>query len=65
MITLPDEIVRGIYSQQENYDRHLKKTSHHPLGRFDPWVLAEQLVSIWKFDLKKYKILLRFLNEIV
>ncbi|XP_076108762.1 protein moonraker-like isoform X2 [Mytilus galloprovincialis] len=45
-ISLSDEVMRGIYSSQEAFDRHLKKTSHHPLGRFDPWVLAEEVSNL-------------------
>lgn len=45
-ISLADDVVRSIHDSRETYDRYLKKTSHHPLGRFDPWVLAEEVSNL-------------------
>ncbi|XP_050410763.2 protein moonraker [Patella vulgata] len=44
-ITIPQTIVTKIEDNRDRFQNHLKKISHHPLGRFDPWKLVEEITE--------------------
>lgn len=44
-LDIPRNLVENIHSNLEKYERHLKKTSHQTLGKFDPWKLVEEIAD--------------------
>ncbi|KAL5017134.1 hypothetical protein ScPMuIL_006723 [Solemya velum] len=42
-LTLSEDMVTAIHEQKEKFERHLKKSSHHIQGKFNPWKLVEEI----------------------
>ncbi|XP_056414393.1 protein moonraker isoform X2 [Hyla sarda] len=44
-LSVPSQMLRNIYDYTENFDRHLRLTSHEEVGDFNPWHIAESLAE--------------------
>ncbi|ESO97923.1 hypothetical protein LOTGIDRAFT_153031 [Lottia gigantea] len=44
-LSIPQTIVNKIEDNREDFQLHLKKISHHPMGKFNPWKLVEEITD--------------------
>ncbi|KAL3856853.1 hypothetical protein ACJMK2_011564 [Sinanodonta woodiana] len=45
-ISIPNKVLQDIHGHKEKYESYLRSTAHQSKGRFDPWLLMEEIADM-------------------